>query len=138
MLQQAIVTPTNHKAKPKGQEAKEQAQAPVEAVKTEAGISGSGAEASGAQIEPNCLAGGQQLLNVVAVAGVGGVVGNLAIVLTLLPAMALGRAGRVTHLAQLAQPATIGLVLAVTVLVALARFRLGLELAGLLPPPLLP
>ncbi|NTU81655.1 MAG: DUF2085 domain-containing protein [Chloroflexales bacterium] len=67
-----------------------------------------------------------------------GVIGNLAAVLTLLPAMALGRAGRVTHPAQLAHPATIGLVLAVTFLVALARFRLGLELEGLLPPPLMP
>jgi uncharacterized membrane protein len=67
-----------------------------------------------------------------------GVVGNLAAVLTLLPAMALRRAGQVTHPAQLAYPATIGLVLAVTFLVALARFRLGLELEGLLPPPLVP
>ncbi|NTU79476.1 MAG: DUF2085 domain-containing protein [Chloroflexales bacterium] len=67
-----------------------------------------------------------------------GVVGNLALVLSLVPAMVLGRAGRATHLAQLAHPASIGLVLAVAFLVALARFRLGLEVAGLLPPPLLP
>jgi cation transporter-like permease len=66
------------------------------------------------------------------------VVGNLAAVLTLLPAIALGRAERVTHFAQLAHPVTIGLVLAVAFLVALARFRLGLELEGLLPPPLVP
>lgn len=67
-----------------------------------------------------------------------GVVGNLALVLSLVPAMVLGRAGRVTHLAQLAHPVSIGLVLAVAFLVALARFRIGLEVAGLLPPPLLP
>lgn len=67
-----------------------------------------------------------------------GVVGNLALVLSLVPAMVLGRAGRVTHLAQLAHPVSIGLVLAVAFLVALARFRLGLKASGLLPPPLLP
>lgn len=67
-----------------------------------------------------------------------GLVGNLSAVLALLPSMALGRAGRVTHLSQLAQPATIGLLLALAFLVALARFRIGLELSGLMPPPLLP
>jgi uncharacterized membrane protein len=67
-----------------------------------------------------------------------GVIGNLALVLSLVPAMALGRAGRVSHLVQLAHPASIGLVLAVAFLVALARFRLGLEASGLLPPPPLP
>lgn len=67
-----------------------------------------------------------------------GALGNLAAVLTLLPAVALGRAGRVTHVAQLAHPASVGLILAVVFLTALARFRLGLELSGQLPPPLLP
>jgi uncharacterized membrane protein len=67
-----------------------------------------------------------------------GAVGNLAAVLTLLPAVVLGRVGRVTHVAQLAHPASIGLMLAVAFLTALARLRLGLELSGQLPSPLLP
>jgi uncharacterized membrane protein len=67
-----------------------------------------------------------------------GAVGNLAAVLTLLPAVALGRAGRVNHVVQLAHPASVGLILAVVFLAALARFRLSLELSGQLPPPLLP
>jgi hypothetical protein len=59
-------------------------------------------------------------------------------VLALLPALALGCGGRVTHPAQIAHPASIGLALAIVFLLTMAYFRLDLELAGLLPPPIVP
>ncbi|MBX0329835.1 DUF2085 domain-containing protein [Oscillochloris sp. ZM17-4] len=67
-----------------------------------------------------------------------GVVGNLAVVMMLIPSLALGLGGRVTRMSQLAHPAAIGLILAITFLIALARYRLWLELGGYLPPLMVP
>lgn len=67
-----------------------------------------------------------------------GVVGNLAAVMMLLPGIALGLGGRVTRMSQLAHPATLGLILALTFLVALARYRLWMELTGVIPLPIVP
>ncbi|NNJ11116.1 DUF2085 domain-containing protein [Chloroflexales bacterium ZM16-3] len=67
-----------------------------------------------------------------------GVVGNLAAVMMLIPSLALGLGGRITRMSQLAHPATLGLILAITFLIALARYRLWLELGGYLPLPIVP
>ncbi|WP_129627729.1 DUF2085 domain-containing protein [Candidatus Oscillochloris fontis] len=66
------------------------------------------------------------------------VVFNLAAVMMLIPSLFLGLGGRVTRNTQLAHPAFIGLVLALTFLIALARYRIWMEVLGFLPPPLLP
>jgi len=67
-----------------------------------------------------------------------GVVGNLTVVLLLFPSLALGLRGRVTRMSQLAHPAVIGLVLALTFVIALARYRIGMEFGGYLPLPIVP
>ncbi len=67
-----------------------------------------------------------------------GVVGNLTVVMLLFPSLALGLAGRVTRMSQLAHPAVIGLVLALTFILALARYRIGMEIGGYLPMPIVP
>ncbi len=67
-----------------------------------------------------------------------GVVGNLTVVMLLFPSLALGLGGRVTRMSQLAHPAAIGLVLALTFILALARYRIAMEIGGYLPPPILP
>ncbi len=67
-----------------------------------------------------------------------GVVGNLMVVLLLFPSLALGLRGRVTRMSQLAHPAVIGLVLALTFVIALARYRIGMEIGGYLPLPIVP
>jgi uncharacterized membrane protein len=67
-----------------------------------------------------------------------GVVGNLAAVMMLIPSLALGLSGRVTRMSQLAQPAALGLILAVTFLIALARYRIWMEMTGVIPPPIVP
>ncbi len=67
-----------------------------------------------------------------------GLVGNLAVVMLLFPSLALGLRGRVTRMSQLAHPAVIGLVLALTFVLALARYRIWMELNGYLPLPSVP
>lgn len=67
-----------------------------------------------------------------------GVVGNLTVVMTLFPSLALGLSGRVTRMSQLAHPATLGLILAVTFLIGLLRYRLWLELSGIVALPVVP
>ncbi len=67
-----------------------------------------------------------------------GVVGNLAVVMLLFPSLVLGLRGRVTRMSQLAHPAVIGLVLALTFVLALARYRIWMELGGYLPLPMVP
>ncbi|NTW96984.1 MAG: DUF2085 domain-containing protein [Oscillochloris sp.] len=67
-----------------------------------------------------------------------GVVVNLAAVISLIPSLFLGLSGRVSRMSQLAHPAIIGLTLALTFLIALARYRIWLELAGYLPLPITP
>ncbi|EFO79213.1 hypothetical protein OSCT_2876 [Oscillochloris trichoides DG-6] len=63
---------------------------------------------------------------------------NLALVMMLIPSLFLGLGGRVTRTTQLAHPAFIGLVLGLTFLIALARYRIWMEVTGVLPPPLVP
>ncbi|NTV62402.1 MAG: DUF2085 domain-containing protein [Oscillochloris sp.] len=67
-----------------------------------------------------------------------GVVANLAAVMMLIPSLLLGLQNKVTRMSQLAHPAIIGLTLALTFLIALARYRIWLELGGYLPPPIVP
>ncbi|MEI7643988.1 MAG: DUF2085 domain-containing protein [Chloroflexales bacterium] len=67
-----------------------------------------------------------------------GVVGNLTVVMLLFPSLALGLGGRVTRMSQLAHPAVIGLILALTFVIALARYRIWMELGGYLPLPIVP
>jgi uncharacterized membrane protein len=67
-----------------------------------------------------------------------GLVVNLATVMMLIPSLLLGLQGRVTRMSQLAHPAIIGLTLAMTFLIAMARYRIWLEVGGYLPPPLIP
>ncbi len=67
-----------------------------------------------------------------------GVVGNLTVVMLLFPSLALGLTGRVTRMSQLAHPAVIGLVLALTFILALARYRIEMEIGGYLPLPIMP
>ena len=67
-----------------------------------------------------------------------GLVGNLAVVMLLFPSLALGLRGRVTRMSQLAHPAVIGLVLALTFVLALARYRIWMELSGYMPLPSVP
>lgn len=67
-----------------------------------------------------------------------GLIGNLTIVLTLVIAIALGRANRVVRLTQLAHPATIGLLLTLVMIITMARYRIWMEVTGLVPMPVLP
>ncbi|NTW01654.1 MAG: DUF2085 domain-containing protein [Oscillochloris sp.] len=67
-----------------------------------------------------------------------GVIGNLAIVMSLVPSLFLGLGGRVTRLSQIAHPVSIGLVLTLTFLITLARYRLWMEVNGYLPLPIVP
>ena len=67
-----------------------------------------------------------------------GVIGNLTVVLLLFPSLALGLRGRVTRMSQLAHPAVIGLILALTFVIALARYRIWMEVGGYLPLPIVP
>ncbi len=66
------------------------------------------------------------------------VIFNLAAVMMLIPSLFLGLGSRVTRITQMAHPAFIGLVLALTFLIALARYRIWMEVLGILPPPLVP
>lgn len=67
-----------------------------------------------------------------------GVVGNLTVVMMLFPSLALGLTGRVTRKSQVAHPAIIGFVLALTFILALARYRIEMEIGGYLPLPIVP
>lgn len=72
------------------------------------------------------------LLSVIGVTGVM----TFAVVLPISAIAGLG--GRVRHVRQLALPGIAGFLVALLLLAVLARWKIGLEVSGLLPPPLIP
>lgn len=67
-----------------------------------------------------------------------GVTGVMAFAVVLPISAIAGLGGRVRHVRQLALPGIAGFLVALLLLAVLARWKIGLEVSGLLPPPLIP
>lgn len=67
-----------------------------------------------------------------------GVTGVMTFAVALPISAFAGLSGRVRHARQLALPGIAGFIVALLLLAVLARWKIGLEVSGLLPPPLIP